>query len=105
MLVAVWEKDSGTGDLERRKRAEETAVFLQGMLDEPVDSATSTALREKTEGWITGLRLAALSLRHRSDWDRIMANLPEESHYLTDYLITLVYNLASIIFWIGKSNL
>ena len=98
MLVAVWEKDSGTGDLERRKRAEETAVFLQGMLDEPVDSATSSALREKTEGWITGLRLAALSLHHRSDRGRIMSNLPKESRYLTDYLITLVYNLASIIF-------
>ena len=63
MLVAVWEKDSGTGDLERRKWAEETAVFLQGMLDEPVDSATSAAFREKTAGWITGLRLTALSLR------------------------------------------
>jgi len=105
MLVAVWEKDSDTGDLARRKRAEETAVFLQGMLDEPVDSATSTALREKTEGWITGLRLAALALRHRSDRNHIMTNLPEESRYLTDYLIALVYNFKSIIFWIGKSNL
>ena len=96
---------SDTGDLARRKRAEETAVFLQGMLDEPVDSATSSALREKTEGWITGLRLAALALRHRSDRNHIMTNLPEESRYLTDYLIALVYNFKSIIFWIGKSNL
>ena len=96
---------SDTGDLARRKRAEETAVFLQGMLDEPVDSATSTALREKTEGWITGLRLAALALHHRSDRNHIMTNLPEESRYLTDYLIALVYNFNSIIFWIGKSNL
>ena len=91
--------------MERRKRAEETAVFLKGILDEPADSATSSALREKTEGWISGLRLAALSLRHRLDQDRIMANLPEESRYQKDYLITLVYNFESIIFWIGKSNL
>jgi LuxR family maltose regulon positive regulatory protein len=75
------------------------------MLDEPVDSATSAALKEKTEGWITGLRLAALALRHRSDRNHIMTNLPEESRYLTDYLIALVYNFKSIIFWIGKSNL
>lgn len=70
--------------------AEETATLLQGILDEPVDSATAAVLKEKTEGWVTGLRLAALSLRHRSDLDRIIANLPGDSPYVTDYLITEV---------------
>jgi hypothetical protein len=73
------------------------------MLDEPVDSVTSTALREKTAGWITSLRLAVLALHHRSDRDRIMTNLPEESRYLKDYLITLVYNFESIIFGLAKA--
>lgn len=91
--------------MERRKRAEGTAEFLQGMLDEAVDRATSPALKEKTAAWITGLRLAAFSLRHRPNPDRIRTNLPEESRYQTDYLVTLVYNLESIIFGIGKSNL
>jgi LuxR family maltose regulon positive regulatory protein len=70
--------------------AEETVMFLQGMLDIQVDRATAFVLKEKTEGWITGLRLAALSLRNRSDLDRIIANLPEENHFVTDYLFTEV---------------
>ena len=91
--------------MERRKRAEGTAEFLQGMLDEAVDRATSPALKEKTAAWITGLRLAAFSLRHRPDRDHIMANLPEENRYVTGYLITLVYSLESKVLWIGKRNL
>jgi len=73
-----------------RFSVEETAEFLQAALDIPVDSATASVLEEKTEGWVTGLRLAALSLRRRSDLDRIVANIPEESHYVTDYLLTEV---------------
>jgi LuxR family maltose regulon positive regulatory protein len=73
-----------------RFSAEETAEFLQAALDIPVEGATASVLEEKTEGWVTGLRLAALSLRQRSDLDRVMANLPEESRYVTDYLLTEV---------------
>jgi len=41
----------------------ETATFLRLVLGTQVDSATAAALEEKTEGWVTGLRLAALSMR------------------------------------------
>ncbi len=73
-----------------RFSVEETAAFLQGLLDIPVDGAAASVLEEKTEGWVTGLRLAALSLRRRSDLDRILANLPDESSFVTDYLLTEV---------------
>jgi LuxR family maltose regulon positive regulatory protein len=73
-----------------RFSAEETAEFLQAALDTPIDGATASVLEEKTEGWATGLRLAALSLRNRSDLDRIMANIPEDNCYVTDYLLTEV---------------
>jgi LuxR family maltose regulon positive regulatory protein len=68
----------------------ETAAFLQQMMGAPVEDAEVAVLEEKTEGWVTGLRLAALSLRHRSDLDRILANLPEDNRYVMDYLLTEV---------------
>ena len=87
VVDSSMQKDSDTGYLGKREWAEETAVFFQGILDESLDSDTPTALREKIEGWMTGLRQAVLPLRHRSDRDRMLPNLPEESRYQTDYLI------------------
>jgi len=48
-----------------RFTAAETAAFLQQM-DIQVDDATAADLTRKTEGWVTGLRLSALSMRHRN---------------------------------------
>jgi LuxR family maltose regulon positive regulatory protein len=42
----------------------ETEEFLRLMLHQQIDSHTAATLREKTEGWITGLHLADISLRH-----------------------------------------
>ena len=69
---------------------EETRVFLEQFTGEPADSVTTALLEEKTEGWVTGLRLALLSLRHRSGLDRMVTSLPVESRYVTDYLLAEV---------------
>ena len=45
----------------------ETASYLQQMLKTSIDDGVAAALAEKMEGWVTGLRLAALSMRHRGD--------------------------------------
>jgi len=60
------------------------------VLDKQVDGATASELKKKTEGWVVGLRLAALSLRHRPDLNRIISNLPEDNLYVTEYLISEV---------------
>ncbi len=73
-----------------RFSAEETTAFLQGMLGVPVDDATAAVLKEKTEGWVVGLRLAALSMRHRLGLEHIVANLPEDNRYVMDYLLAEV---------------
>ena len=65
----------------------ETAAFLQQILKTPVDEATAAMLEERTEGWVTGLRLAALSLRHRSDLGRVLADLPADNRYVMDYIV------------------
>lgn len=41
----------------------EADVFLQGVLDREVSAETAALLVEKAEGWIVGLRLAALTVR------------------------------------------
>ena len=65
----------------------ETAVLLQTMLGRPVSDTTAASLTEKTEGWITGLRLAILSLRHHNDLDGLLSKLPNQPHYVTEYLV------------------
>jgi LuxR family transcriptional regulator, maltose regulon positive regulatory protein len=46
---------------------DEAAQFLNQVIDKPVSIETVDVLEESTEGWIVGLRLAALSLRRQSD--------------------------------------
>jgi len=74
---------------------EETAVFLQQMTGTSVDEATVAALEKRIEGWVTGLRLAALSLRHLGDLDRVVAQLPEDNRYVMDYVVTEVLSQQS----------
>jgi LuxR family maltose regulon positive regulatory protein len=47
----------------------EIATFLTQVLGTQVDSSTAASLEKKTEGWVTGLHLAALSMRHRGNLD------------------------------------
>jgi LuxR family maltose regulon positive regulatory protein len=54
-----------TADL--RFTREEAAQFLNRVVNKPITSATVEALEESTEGWIVGLRLAALTLRRQTD--------------------------------------
>jgi hypothetical protein len=44
-------------------------MFLEQLLEIQVDLSTVDAMEKKTEGWVTGLRLTALSMRHRSNLD------------------------------------
>ncbi len=69
---------------------EETGAFLKQLLGAPIDGIVTASLEEKTEGWITGLRLAVLSFQHQSDLESIVTNLPVENSYVTDYLLTEV---------------
>jgi LuxR family maltose regulon positive regulatory protein len=67
---------------------EETAAFLQKVLEVSIDDTTAAILEEKIEGWVPGLRLAALSLRGQKDLDRFVSGLREGFKYITDYLIS-----------------
>ena len=68
----------------------ETAEFFQKVSGAPVDSGLAQKLESKTEGWVAGLRLLALSIRHQGDVDRMLHKLPKDSRYVMDYLVAEV---------------
>jgi len=78
------------GMQELRFTVAETAAFLGNVLKTPVQDATAAILEEKTEGWITGLRLAVLSLRSPEDLDRLAKDLQGNWRYIGEYLISEV---------------
>ncbi|MEI6914943.1 MAG: LuxR C-terminal-related transcriptional regulator [Armatimonadota bacterium] len=65
---------------------EETAAFLRHALRHEVPQTTVEAWTERTEGWVSGLRLAALSMQHLRDAESVLAELPRDSEYVGEYL-------------------
>ena len=70
----------------------ETATFLKLLLGTQVDPATAAALQKKTEGWVTGLRLAVLSMRHRGGLDLKLLEPQVDAQYVMEYLFTEVFS-------------
>ena len=71
---------------ELRFTDEEVALFFKQTMGLHLLPQTIMALEARTEGWITGLQLAALSLRNRSDPATLLASLQGDTHYLVDFL-------------------
>ena len=85
---------------------EETLVFLQQMTGAPVDSSVAAILGERTEGWVTGLRLAALSMRDQRDLKRVLTGLPADNRYVMDYVVTeiLSHRPPAVQAWMLKTS-
>jgi LuxR family transcriptional regulator, maltose regulon positive regulatory protein len=65
---------------------EETVAFLRGSMGLDLPEGSVAALEERTEGWIAGLQLAALSMRGREDISGFIATLRGSNRYVLDYL-------------------
>ena len=65
----------------------ETKVFLKQELGTQTDDRTTTALLRQVEGWVTGIRLVTLSLRHRGAADLVPTRVPGSVSYITEYLM------------------
>jgi LuxR family maltose regulon positive regulatory protein len=68
----------------------ETTEYLQKIMGKTIEDSIVALLGKKTEGWVTGLRLAALSLRHRKDLNRVLTDLPNGNRYVMDYMVAEV---------------
>lgn len=64
---------------------EEAGQFLSSM-HLTLTTEQVTTLETRTEGWIAGLQLAAVSMQGRTDADRFIENLSGRHLYIVDYL-------------------
>ncbi|MEO0407435.1 MAG: LuxR C-terminal-related transcriptional regulator [Cyanobacteria bacterium P01_A01_bin.135] len=73
------------GDL--RFTPAEAAAFLNQVMGLTVAAADVAALERRTEGWIAGLQLAALSMQGREDLSGFIAAFSGDDRYILDYLL------------------
>ncbi len=69
----------------------ETADFLRRVMQLDVSSVDVAALHRRTEGWIAGLQLAALSMRGQDDVRQFVQSFTGSHRYILDYLIEEVF--------------
>jgi len=74
----------------------ETKVYLEQVLGDQVEDAIAAKWTEKTEGWITGLHLAALSMFQRGDAAGMLSEMPDDIQYVTEYLFNEVFERQSL---------
>lgn len=74
---------------------EEAAAFLNRVMGLEVSAADVAALEKRTEGWIAGLQLAALSMQGRNDLPGFIAAFSGDDRYIVDYLLEEVLQRQS----------
>ncbi|MFN8594937.1 MAG: LuxR C-terminal-related transcriptional regulator [Anaerolineae bacterium] len=65
----------------------EAAEFLNRVMGLNLSAADIAALENRTEGWIAGLQLAALSMRGRSDAASFIGSFTGSHRFVLDYLL------------------
>ncbi|HEX5808517.1 MAG TPA: LuxR C-terminal-related transcriptional regulator [Anaerolineales bacterium] len=70
-----------------RFTSSEAAEFLNQTMDLHLSTEDIAALEDRTEGWIAGLQLAALSMRDNQDVHRFIQAFAGDNRYIVDYLI------------------
>ena len=68
-------------------RSGESAEFLNGQMQLDLPLNDIETLSNRTEGWIAGLQLAALSLQEQSDKHQFVLDFAGDDRYIADYLI------------------
>lgn len=81
-------RELGADDL--RFNTEETNSFLNRSMALNLTPNQIAQLEKQSEGWVTGLQLAALSLRDLPEVNAFIDNLSGEDRHITDYLISEV---------------
>jgi LuxR family transcriptional regulator, maltose regulon positive regulatory protein len=66
---------------------EEASVFLNQVMALDLSAADTATLEQRTEGWIAGLKLAALSMKARGDARGFVDAFSGANRYIADYLV------------------
>ena len=83
MMVEIHDDDL-------RFNPEESAAYLNNVMNLNLASEEITALNQRTEGWIVGLQMAALALQGkglRQDASAFVQAFSGSHHYILDYLV------------------
>ncbi|MFN2219829.1 MAG: LuxR C-terminal-related transcriptional regulator [Anaerolineae bacterium] len=70
----------------------EAAQFLNQAMGLDLSAGDIAALEARTEGWIAGLQLAAISMRGRKDVAGFIQSFTGSHHFVLDYLLEEVLN-------------
>jgi LuxR family transcriptional regulator, maltose regulon positive regulatory protein len=73
--------------MDLRFAPDEAAAFLNEVMGLDLGSADVAALEGRTEGWVTGLQLAALSMQGREDAPGFVRAFAGDDRYVVDYLL------------------
>ncbi len=73
----------------------ETAEFLKSIMGLDLSPDEISALERRTEGWIAGLQLAALSMQGRDDLSGFIQAFTGSSRFILDYLVEEVFERQS----------
>lgn len=65
----------------------EAAQFLNDVMGLHLDARSVALLEERTEGWVAGLQMAALSMRNREDIPGFIKGFSGTNRYILDYLM------------------
>lgn len=74
-----------------RFTVQETADFLENVMGLEISAEHISALEQRTEGWIAGLQLAALSMQGRMDVQHFVQEFTGSNRYVLDYLMEEVF--------------
>jgi LuxR family maltose regulon positive regulatory protein len=78
-----------------RFTASEAAAFLNEAMGLNLSDTDITALETRTEGWIAGLQLAAISMRGQEDATRFITSFTGSHRFVLDYLLEEVLHQQS----------
>ena len=74
-----------------RFTAPECAEFLENVMGLKLSKSDLAALERRTEGWVAGLQLAALSMQGRDDLELFVREFTGSNRYVLDYLAQEVF--------------
>ncbi|MCB0153614.1 MAG: tetratricopeptide repeat protein, partial [Anaerolineae bacterium] len=80
------------GSTDLRFTATEAATLLNQIMGLDLSPTDLATLERRTEGWVAGLQLAALSMRDRHDVSAFIASFSGSHRYVIDYLAEEVLN-------------
>jgi LuxR family transcriptional regulator, maltose regulon positive regulatory protein len=73
----------------------EAADFLDQVMGLALSEENIAALESRTEGWIAGLQLAAISMQGQKDTDSFIRSFTGSHHFVMDYLVEEVLQQQS----------